>query len=202
MKKLCFFFFLFVCVVPFYSQDIQLDNVLTILSSRTVTKGSFIQKRTIKRLSKTIESSGSFIMSKKGVFWHTVKPIESSLAITDSAIIQTSKDGKKIVAELSSNQFFENVAAMMLSLFSGDINQLKSNFDISFSNDGSDWNINMTVTDATMASVMKNIILSGHDTDVSSITLEQVSGDTICYEFYEQTYPESLTNEELQLFKS
>ena len=71
------------------AKDMSVNDVLKNLTSHANTVGEFVQEKSVivngkKRL---LKSSGTFIISSKGIVWNTLKPVRSVSTITDGQII-------------------------------------------------------------------------------------------------------------------
>ncbi|MBQ4379223.1 MAG: outer membrane lipoprotein carrier protein LolA [Treponema sp.] len=195
------FFLLAVSVFSAYSQtNSAFSEVCKSISSHKVTKGNFNQTKTIKKINREIKSSGTFIVaSENGILWNTKKPYKSSTAITKSGIVQTNAQGKKNVMAAGGNPTFEQVSALMTSLFAGDSDSLGKNFDIEFTGTTENWNANLRPHDSSVRSFMDRIEMAG-DSKINTIILQEAGGDFTKYEFSAQNFADFLTDEEKSAF--
>lgn len=205
MKKLGVLFMAFVisslCFAQTASQNPEFDKVCQNIAAHKITKGNFSQIKMIKKISREIRSSGTFIVSvDDGVLWNTQKPFKSSMAITKSGIVQTAANGKKSVVSSGSNATFEQVSSLMTSLFNGDSSALNKNFEIEFIGSAKSWNVNLTPRDSSIRSVISVIEMAG-SASIDTMILHEQTGDFTKYEFSNQTFPSALTEEEKSGFK-
>ena len=102
------------------------------------------------------------------------------------------------------NQIFSNISETLSSVFSGDVEALKKNFNCEFSDDGNNgWSLVLIPKDSTIAAVMKTLELSGitkPETSMNRLVMSEASGNTITYEFINQIYPKELSTDEKQNF--
>ena len=66
MKRHVFFAALLLCAAFAFSQDISLESVCSDLSKNGITKGDFLQSKTIAKTGKKLSSNGKFIFSTEG----------------------------------------------------------------------------------------------------------------------------------------
>lgn len=214
MKKLGLFFILMgIFVFGGFSQSLTLQEICSGLAKNPVTTGDFIQIKTINANGRQLKSSGNFIISPYGIMWKTLKPFPSSLVVTESAMIQTAANGKQSVMNGADNQIFQNIASTLRSVFAGDSAELNKHFTVEFADESlagagelvaggePTWTIILTPKDATIASVMKSLVLSGTGGAKTAITLQslellETSNNKIRYEFSNQKYPKELTEDE------
>ena len=137
----------------------------------------------------------------------TEKPFPSSLILTEDTMVQISANGTKSVMSGKDNQIFANISGTLSSVFSGNVDELKKNFECSFSEDSNGgWKILLTPKDSTIAAVMKRLVLSGtYDSTsgaaiLASLEMAETSDNTITYEFTNQKYPKELAADEKQIF--
>lgn len=212
MKKLFFATFLiftFICSSngKLYAQTHSLESVCKSLASKPNTTGDFTQTKIIQTNGRKLKSSGKYIISTLGIYWKTEKPFPSSLILTEDAMVQISANGTKSVMSGKDNQIFANISGTLSSVFSGNVDELKKNFECSFSEDSNGgWKILLTPKDSTIAAVMKRLVLSGtYDSTsgaavLASLEMAETSDNTITYEFTNQKYPKELAADEKQIF--
>ena len=203
--RLAAFFFLFPAVLAFShenDQSVAFERVCDSISSHKITKGDFRQIKLIKRIKREMASSGIFIISAgDGILWQTQKPYFSSMAMTESAIIQTNADGKKSVMSADGNATFEQFAKVLSSVFNGNPRGLAENFDVEFIGTADNWNINLIPKNSSVRGVISEIEMVGH-VSIELMTIHEPNGDYIRYEFLNHVYPDSLTDSEKALFES
>lgn len=189
------------CLAQQKTQDTAFAQVCESISAHKITKGSFSQTKLIKKISREIKSSGTFIVSADdGILWNTQRPFASSMAITKSGIIQTAATGKKSVVSAGGNATFEQVSSLMTSLFNGNADELSKNFEIEFIGSVGNWNVSLTPRDSSIKSFITNIEMAGRAT-IDTMVLHEAGGDFTKYEFSNQSFAESLTDEERAAFR-
>ena len=189
-----------------FGQSFTLENVCSKLAEHPNMKGDFSQVKTIKKVNRSLKSSGKFIFSLDGIMWQTEKPFPSSIVVGMTSIVQTMPDGSKNIIDASSNQIFGSIATTLSSIFSGNIVGLQSNFDVNFSTNGNIWTAELTPKDDAVSMILKKLIVSGTYTpsfaEMDKIVMEESSGDTIAYSFTNRNYPKELTADEKSIFVS
>jgi len=209
MKKLLItflaMFFSFGTLLYAQNKALSLESVTSALSERPNTTGDFTQIKTISSNGRSLKSSGTFIISRLGIMWKTEKPFPSALILTEEAMVQVAANGKKNVMSGKDNQTFSNISSTLSSVFSGDLTGLKKNFDCNFTDlGGGKWQLSLSPKDSTIAAVMNTLLLSGSCPDqgavLDSLEMAETSGNSIKYEFFNQTYPEELSADEKQNF--
>lgn len=202
--KLLALLIIFLESAALFAQTNSLDSVCKSLASHPNTTGDFTQIKTLQTNGRKLTSKGNFIFSQSGILWKTEKPFPSSLILTKDAMVQIAANGKKSVMSGKDNQIFANISETLSSVFSGNVEALQKNFDCSFSEAGSEWNIFLKPKDSTIASVMKSLLLSGKwngaDAELGFLEMTESSENTIRYEFTNQKYPKELSADEKQNF--
>lgn len=204
------FSFLMICLLAFSlsAEGLTLEGVCKSLASHPNTTGSFTQTKTLQTNGRKLTSTGKFIFCPLGILWQTEKPFPSSLILTEDAMIQIAANGKKSVMSGKDNQIFANISATLSSVFSGNAEELKKNFNCKFE-EGADggWKVYLTPKDSTIASVMKALLLSGSwdsgstgSAVLTSLEMTEMSENTILYEFANQKYPKELSADEKENF--
>lgn len=192
--------------------SLSLEKICESLASRPNSKGDFTQIKTIKTNKRSLKSTGKFIISTYGIYWKTEKPFPTSLILTENSMVLISANGTKSVMSGEDDQIFSNISNTLSSVFSGNADALKKNFECSFSDDAKgNWKIFLTPKDSTIASVMNSLELSGtyegYDNNgtakaavLNSLEMIEASENTIQYIFSNQKYPEELSADEKQIF--
>ena len=204
------FSFLMICLLAFSlsAEGLTLEGVCKSLASHPNTTGSFTQTKTLQTNGRKLTSTGKFIFCPLGILWQTEKPFPSSLILTEDAMIQIAANGKKSVMSGKDNQIFANISGTLSSVFSGNAEELKKNFNCKFE-EGADggWKVYLTPKDSTIASVMKALLLSGSwdsgstgGAVLTSLEMTEMSDNTILYEFANQKYPKELSADEKENF--
>ena len=195
------FCILFLMSFGLSAQTQTLESVCKNLAAHPNTTGDFTQIKTLQTNGRKLTSTGKFIFSQQGILWQTEKPFPSSLILTKDAMVQIAANGKKSVMSGKDNQIFANISETLSSVFSGNVDTLKKNFECELIQEAdSSWKILLTPKDSTIASVMKSMVLAGTGADLSSLEMAETSENTIRYEFKNQKYPEELSADEKQIF--
>lgn len=215
MKRIYFIFLIFFTAFTLFAQSsksLTLETICEGLAARPNSKGDFTQIKTIQTNGRKLTSTGKFIISTYGIYWKTEKPFPTSLILTENSMIQISANGTKTVMSGNDDQIFANISNTLSSVFSGNSDALKKNFECSFSDDGKGgWKIFLTPKDKTIASVMNSLELTGtydgYDNNgkvkeavLNSLMMTEASDNTIQYIFTNQQYPEELSPDEKKLF--
>lgn len=186
---------------------ISIDEVCNQLAAHPVTKGDFVQLKTITTAkgSRELKSNGTFIFGVDGIMWNTVKPFPSKMVVTKTRIIQTDAKGNENIIEGKDNPTFASVASTISAVFSNDLSLLKQNFDVSFKDSGNGtWEMKLIPKDSTITSVMQSLVVGGNyssgSSSLDSIVMYETSDNKITYNFTNQTYPKELTTDEKALF--
>lgn len=185
---------------------VSLETVCAGLAAHPHTTGNFTQVKKLKANGRSIKSSGNFIFGLDGIMWNTVKPFPSTLAVGKTRIIQTAADGSRTVIEAEGNPVFGSIAGTLTAVFSNDLTLLKENFTTDFSEkEGGTWTLVLTPKDQTITAVLNTLTLegsSGAEYSMDAIILEEASGNTITYSFFDQKYPKELTDAEKAFFEA
>ena len=185
---------------------LTLEAINESLAAHTITTGDFTQTKTLQTNGRKLVSTGNFIFCPEGILWDTKKPFPTSMIFTKDTMIQINANGKKTVMSGKDNQIFANISGMLSSVFTGNTQELKKNFNCKLEEDSKgSWKISLLPKDSTIASVMKLLVLAGSCDEKSGAVLEslqmtEMSDNTILYEFSNQKYPKELTADEKQSF--
>ena len=169
------------------------DNLVTV-------KGSYKQKNYIAKTKKTIESSGTFVLSRAhGIIWYTEKPQKSVTVMTEQKVLQVFSNGKEKVLGNSGNAIFSSVALLTKSLFTQDTAVIEKYLHATQTESGV-WVY--TPKDDTLASVIKKIELKNADNGyIRSAVITYGNGDATEYVLSVSSFNEALTTDATAYFE-
>ena len=210
------------------------------LSARPVQKGEFTQTKHIARLNRDLVSNGRYVIAGRGtgadgkstagagaasggILWQTEKPFASTMAVTETGIVQTSASGRKTSLDASGNATFRELSTVIASVFQGDADLLIEHFTVYFEmNPAGSWQVTLEPKDSTLSAVIADITMSGSFTAgtagaagansqgagsaaadqalIHRITMQEKSGDSVRYEFAKQAFSDTLTPDEKAYF--
>ena len=200
MKKFILIALMFFGSLALYAQAASLEEVCKSLASRPNTTGEFVQIKTLNANRRQLKSFGTFIISTEEILWKTEKPFPSSLILTKDAMVQIAANGKRSVMDGKDNQIFANISETLSSVFSGNVDQLKKNFECDFEGEDTLWKITLKPKDSTIASVMNFLELGGSLEGglaaLDYLEMNEASSNKIRYEFANQKYPKELSADE------
>lgn len=189
-----------------FAQKLSIESLCEDLSKNEITKGSFIQEKTVGKNGRIIKSFGKFIFAPEGIVWGTKKPFVSTLVLGEDYMIQISSDGTRKVMDTSGNETFKSVSSTLLAVFSNDVSKIQESFTVDFKSDSDEWWVILEPKDRTVASFMTSIALSGKSSsgksEVSTVELNEAKGNKVSYTFFNQSYPKELNSDEKALFNN
>lgn len=207
MKKLILTALVLLTTFCLNAQALTLETVCGKLAEHPHTTGLFNQTKSVTSKGKTrnLKSSGTFIFSVDGVMWNTLKPFPSTLIVTKTQMIQGAADGTETAMDMSSNETFSSIANTLLAIFSCDLTLLNESFTVDFTdNKNGTYAMLLSPKKSSIASVMKSILIEGKCTSeatMESITITELSENTINYIFSEQKYPKELSADDKNFFR-
>ena len=179
--------------------------IVSSLASQTIgnlvtVKGSYKQKNYIAKTKKTIESSGTFVLSRAhGIIWYTEKPQKSVTVMTEQKVLQVFPNGKEKVLGNSGNAIFSSVALLTKSLFTQDTAVIEKYLHATQTESGV-WVY--TPKDDTLASVIKKIELKNADNGyIRSAVITYGNGDATEYVLSVSSFNEALTTDAAAYFE-
>ena len=205
-SKILIFIATILFISPIFSaEELSFETVCSHLAKFKITTGEFTQIKTTA-LKKSLKSSGTFILTRDGVVWKTLKPVASKVAVIDAYLITTDAKGKKTVKSMLNNDTFLKVNSIVASLFAGDISEIGKNFKINFKANGNEkWEALFVPKDKNISFVVSSVNLKGTFVKGSvAIFMAEIylaDGGSMSYIFEHQKHPETLTQEEMDEFK-
>ena len=193
-------------VFPLLSaEELTFETVCGHLAEYRNTTGEFTQIKTTA-LKKSLKSSGTFILTRDGVVWKTLKPVASKVAVVDAYLITTDAKGRKTVKSMLNNDNFLKVNSIVSSLFAGDSSEIGRNFKVTFKAKGNEkWEALLIPKDKNISFVVNSVNLKGTLVKGSvSIFMAEIylaDGGSMSYIFEHQKHPAELSEEEKNEFK-
>jgi hypothetical protein len=170
------------------------------LAEHPFTTGNFEQEKYLSRLDRSLQSSGTFIITaESGMVWDTAKPFPSVLTLGKDYLIQSRPGGQKTVLSAQGNETFIRMAEVLSAVFSGRSRGLLDNFEVYYSGGPADWELGLSPREKAIGSFAERIIMKG-DTAINSIMIYEQSGDTIRYFLSNHGYPAGLSAYEAAYF--
>lgn len=180
---------------------VKVENIFRNISTYHYVKCRFSQDKLIKRLNRTLTSTGRMLFdSEKGIAWIVEKPFPTTTVLTDRAMIQRGSGGQERVLSAGGNETFHRFSLTVQSLFLGQTDIIINEYEL-FYRDGEEgrWKIGLIPRDSTLKGIVSAFELEGTDFIDSFFILES-GGDTITYSFSDHVYPDELSEEENSVF--
>lgn len=175
----------------------QLEDVYKRISAHPVTKGEFTQEQYIKVANRSLISRGNFVMAAdKGVIFEIAEPFPSSMVVTEDKLVQTLSGNVVAVMDGKENAMFKNIAKIIHSVFSNDVQVLKDNFQVSVTGGPKDV-VELVPKDPLLSMLFLKITLAVGDS-IDSVSVIETGGNWVNYNFNNKSFPEKLTSDEEQ----
>ena len=175
----------------------QLEDVYKRISAHPVTKGEFTQEQYIKVANRSLISRGNFVMAAdKGVIFEIAEPFPSSMVVTEDKLVQTLSGNVVAVMDGKENAMFKNIAKIIHSVFSNDVQVLKDNFQVSVTGGPKDV-VELVPKDPLLSMMFLKITLAVGDS-IDSVSVIEAGGNWVNYNFNNKSFPEKLTSDEEQ----
>ena len=175
----------------------QLEDVYKRISAHPVTKGEFTQEQYIKVANRSLISRGNFVMAAdKGVIFEIAEPFPSSMVVTEDKLVQTLSGNVVAVMDGKENAMFKNIAKIIHSVFSNDVQVLRDNFLVSVTGGPKDV-VELVPKDPLLSMMFLKITLAVGDS-IDSVSVIEAGGNWVNYNFNNKSFPEKLTSDEEQ----
>lgn len=182
---------------PVHSDDSDLKTVQESFSASPMV-ADYVQTKTIKRLNRSLESSGRMVIRPgTGIAWITEKPYASAM-IVGRDYMKQQIGSRTVVMDVSENRIYLSIAEALESIFAGDFSHIDTVFDSFFLRDGDTWYLGLIPKDDAVQSFVQSITIQGTKT-VDAVLLTEVSGDSILYTL-ENVEQRTLNSDEEKLF--
>lgn len=133
------------------------------LKSAAALHGHFAQRKLLAELPQPLLSSGDFLVARGlGVEWRTLKPFDSAVVLTPSALLQRGADGSTQSIPADQQPGLRAVGQVFDALFTLDLAKLDQTFVLyGEPKAGGGWTLGLVPRDAAFASRIARIVIDG-----------------------------------------
>jgi hypothetical protein len=158
-----------------------------ILQTSKVVTADFIQKKWIEALKRELISEGVLIFHRdKGIIWAMSSPIRETIVLLHSGKTEIYDENDSII-EISDNSIFaKRFAPIMGNIFSGNIEELSTLFNIYFIQNSGKWQLGLKPKKGQIKRALNNIILTGDSKGITSFKITAPNGGATSIEFSNQ----------------
>lgn len=170
---------------PVSADSGELRDALRALSEPEKISGSFKQIRTVAKINRSFESTGTFEISEKdGIVWNVEKPFPSMMIVTDSSVLQIDADGNRTLVASGDNAVFREISRTMRAVFLGNPDALRERFEIYFvrNKKNGEWHVGLIPRENVVRSAMRSVELQGSK-NLRKVVLVDGEGNKLVYEF-------------------
>ncbi len=161
----------------------MLTSSLTEMTRYDVISGDFVQTKSIKKLNRNFVSTGTFRISKtSGVVWKTQKPFPSEMIVSDSGISERNANGVVRTISSKDNPVFAQFSTTIQALFSGNLSELETRFNIYYEKTPSGNRIGLVPREAAVRKVIANIVMDVSE-NLDKVVITDGEGSPVVYEF-------------------
>ncbi|MGL1936864.1 MAG: outer membrane lipoprotein carrier protein LolA [Fibrobacterales bacterium] len=183
------------------SNDKKVESIFSSFNTHPYIRCNYLQTKTIKRLNRSIQSSGTMLFHKeKGLAWMAEKPFISTTVLTHSSIVHISKAGKRKILMSSENPMFNTFSQTIQSVFRGNYSDIKDNYTLYYRTVNTIWHIGLIPKDGAVKLITKAFELTGNDY-LTTFKIYEKNGDEVLYTFSNHTFLEELTSIENKSFE-
>lgn len=137
---LCFLSLL--CLTSARAEDVQIGAPL---KAGSVLRGHFTQERSLQGFQASLKSEGSFVVAEgKGLIWKVEKPYATTTIITPAGLVQSAQGTETLRLPAARIPFIAKLYDMLSGTMTGDLSDLKQQFDVKMSGSAADWSLQLT----------------------------------------------------------
>ncbi|HKY07731.1 MAG TPA: outer membrane lipoprotein carrier protein LolA [Candidatus Binatia bacterium] len=177
------------------------EKIQALLAKPKVLCGRFEQSKQLVGLKKPVTSNGRFcVVADKGVLWRALQPFPNTFRLTRDEIVQM--NGDRVARRLDARRepALRMINNILFSLFSGDLAQLESLFDIKGGVRDGSWSVTLEAREPALAKAIGSVAMEG-GTYVKNISISEANGDRTKIAFSAiQTGDAAMSADEAALF--
>lgn len=160
-----------------------IDDVRAQLARQGTVEGTFTQKKFVKDMSTTLESSGEFRLDPTaGLDWKQKEPFVYDFRLTGQKIELVTPGSKPEVITKESQPLLFGFSQAFLGLFSGDLTELNKQFTVDASGDKASWKFKFIPREEMVKKAIRELRAMGGNS-ISSIYVEDARGNTMTMNF-------------------
>lgn len=160
-----------------FAADSDLAKLKSLLAPQQRVRGQFEQVRKIKDLKVALKSSGNFEFKLPlDLKWEQKKPFVMNLEMHPDKVVQQTEDGKPQVITAEEQPIVFAFSKSFLSIFSGDQEAIKNNFDYTVLIKGKHWQMNLVPKESIFKKAISKLDISGSEF-VETIEVQETSGN-------------------------
>lgn len=172
------------------------------LAAATAVTGRFVLDKTVAGFPAPLRSSGEFAFVRdEGLWWLTLQPFESRLALDDRGLRQRDGSGPLQLPNASSQAASSALYSVFMGLFQLDVAALSAQFDCRAETLDHGWRLQLQPRSAALGRVLGELRVEG-DQAVRRIELSGSEGDLTVIQLQDwQLQPTPLTPEQRSRFE-
>lgn len=180
---------------------LTLEQLQQKLMAKQLLRGDFSQSKTLQIFEQPLLSSGIFLLShQQGLVWKQTSPFPVALVLAKDKLSQQFSDQALEVIEAKDNPMVFYFSHLFLSLFKGDMNALKAQFELTLIEVKGHWVLLLKPNSAPLNKVFSKIEIKGNK-QIEGLNLVELNGDATTITFTNiSTQPEQLTEQEKDVF--
>lgn len=185
-------------VSPAFAAAPALDEITSQLQISETLAGEFVQRKFLSILPHPLQSSGRFAFQPDtGLEWETQQPLHSKLTFSTEGILQE-QNGQQTWLARADQPGVAVIGQIMTAILTRDWDTLEEFFtlEVAPTDTSGQWTLVMTPTQATLASVITRIELSG-DQHLRQMILLELGGERTEINFIPATGPADSPHERL-----
>ncbi len=146
------------------------------IAKTKVLRGKFVHTKYLSDIPAPLEATGELVfLRNRGLYWHTLKPFESTFILTPTAMIQKDEGGAAIKMD-AAQPAVRAAASIFMALFAIDLKALSNEFRLYGVPTSTGWQLGLRPKNSAMSAVFTQAIVSGA-AQVREIELQDAHGD-------------------------
>lgn len=139
----------------------------------------FFQQKNLKILTRPFVSRGRLSFSKQDgdLYWELIEPLKITYLISDKGIKTIDSTPNSQTGQAAAFPFADNIGKMFAAILGGDMDSLRSYFDISYTGKKAGWTIHLKPGNWQIGKVIDHIEISGKEY-ITRIMIQETGGDT------------------------
>lgn len=147
------------------------------LANAKLLTGQFTHRKFLSEIAQPLTATGEFTYARGlGVYWHTLQPFDSVFVLTSAGIVQRDEGAESVKLSSQEQPAVRVIADVFMALFTLDVANLSSTFDLFGKSQGERWIIGLRPKTATLGSVFKQATITGAK-DVEQVVLVDTHDD-------------------------
>jgi outer membrane lipoprotein-sorting protein len=164
---------------------LTLETLMRRMATTSGVRAEFHELKEIALLDRPLESAGTlYVVPPRRMAHYTTRPTRSAFVVDGLRLSFRDETGGESV-DLSANHIARAVVENFVVLFNGDLEALRTRYDVGFEAQGPHWKLNLVPRDSRVITVVSRVVLRGSGVALEQMVVSEAGGDRTVTTFHD-----------------